>query len=320
MKRDFEINASVGSSFKSASSTPAPSLPTDKVVLRLLVVSATETDPGLAAWTDVLQRLGTPFYTFVAANEPLTRDRLVAPDGGGRYYGVLLADGALAYRAGDGWQSAFSADEWALLWAYERDYAVRQVALYSYPGPSPEDYGLRLVDTKDVGEDALLATPTPAGQRLFSYLRPDALVPIRHARACLAACDGARAEPLLSDEAGHVLAALSPSEDGRERVALTVAQGPRLLHTQLLGYGLVRWVTRGLFWGERRVFYRSTWTTGFRTVTAGARARKRRVPNASGCRLETLSRLRRSSKSCALHTRWRAASRSASRLSGQGPR
>ena len=230
---------------------PAPS---DRVALRLLVVSATATDPGLAAWEDLLQRLGTPFDTFIAADEPLTRDLLVAPDGGGRYYGVLLADGSLSHRVGDSWQSAFSADEWALLWAYERDYRVRQVALYSYPGTAPEDYGLRLVGTMDVGENALSASLSPAGQKLFSYLRPDALLPVRQARVFLAARVAQSAEPLLTDEAGHVLAALAPSGDGRERLVLTVAQGPQLLHTQLLGYGLVRWVTRGLFLGERRVF------------------------------------------------------------------
>ena len=62
------------------------------------------------------------------------------------------------------------------------------------------------------------------------------------------------AEPLLRDADGHVLAALSSAEDGRERLLLTTAQGPYLLHTQLLGYGLVRWLTQGLFLGERHVF------------------------------------------------------------------
>lgn len=51
-----------------------------------------------------------------------------------------------------------------------------------------------------------------------------------------------------------MLAVTTTSADGRERLALTMAHSPYLLHTQLLGYDLLRWVTRGVFIGQR-TFY-----------------------------------------------------------------
>jgi hypothetical protein len=39
---------------------------------------------------------------------------------------------------------------------------------------------------------------------------------------------------------------------GRERLALTFAQNPYLLHSELIGYGLVNWLTKGVYLGEYR--------------------------------------------------------------------
>ena len=257
--------------------TRAPSVPTDRVALRLLVVSATEDDPGLAAWTDLLGRLGTPYDVLNATTTPLEHDTLVAPDGTGRYQGILLTEANLSHFDGDGWTSAFSREEWERLWRYERDYGVRQVAFYTQPGTVPEDYGLRLVETHDLGEQALLTTLTPAGQRVFSYLQPDAQVPLHYARAFLTEA-GPGVTPLLEDADGRVLAVLATAEDGRERLALTVAQSPYLLHTHLLGYGLVRWLTQGLFLGKRHVFlqadvddwFQASYRWNLETLSAGS--------------------------------------------------
>ncbi|MEZ4606930.1 MAG: hypothetical protein R2865_09070 [Deinococcales bacterium] len=34
------------------------------------------------------------------------------------------------------------------MWQYERDYGIRQVALYGFPGTFPEDYGLSYVSAQ----------------------------------------------------------------------------------------------------------------------------------------------------------------------------
>ncbi len=228
--------------------------PLQKIALRLLVISATTQDPALAGAKTLLDQLGVPYEVLIATTSELTSQQLIAPDGGGRYQGVLLTTGNLAYLDGAAWKSAFTDEEWNLLWQYERDYRVRQVALYVVPGAYPENYGLIAAGTADTSLTPLPLTLSQSGQALFSYLQPQAQIPVRNAwtyLARIAPLNGA--EPLLNDAAGNVLAAMSTSGDGRERIALTFDQSPYLLHTQLLGYGLVRWVTQGLFLGERRM-------------------------------------------------------------------
>ena len=60
--------------------------------------------------------------------------------------------------------------------------------------------------------------------------------------------------PLLVDDAGTVYAATRTYPDGREALVLTFAQSPTAVHTLQLGYGVVSWVTRGLFVGEHHVY------------------------------------------------------------------
>ncbi len=235
-------------------SAPPAAAPLQKIALRLLVISATTQDPALAGAKTLLDQLGVPYEVLIATASELTSQQLIAPGGSGRYQGVLLTTGNLAYLDGAEWKSAFTDTEWNLLWQYERDYRVRQVALYVSPGAYPEDYGLIATGTADTSLSPLLTTLSQSGKTLFPYLQPQAQIPVRNAWTYLtriAPLNGV--EPLLNDAAGNVLAVKSTSSDGRERIALTFDQSPYLLHTQLLGYGLVRWVTQGLFLGERRM-------------------------------------------------------------------
>ena len=60
--------------------------------------------------------------------------------------------------------------------------------------------------------------------------------------------------PLLADGAGTVYAATRTYPDGREALVMTFAQSTNATYTLQLAYGVVSWVTRGLFIGERRVY------------------------------------------------------------------
>lgn len=226
-----------------------------RVAMKILVVSATDGDPGLEAITTMLDQIGTPYDVLLAADQPLTAGMLVGADGTGSYQGVVLANGSLAYESSPGvWDSAFDWAEWNLLWQYERDYAVRQIALYTYPSTYPEDYGIRATSASS---NTLHASLTTAGSQIFSYLQPTADIEIRYAYTYLGTLDasgGVSATPLLKDSSGDVLAVSSTSADGRERIALTFASNPWLMHAQLLGYGLVDWVTKGVFLGQRRAY------------------------------------------------------------------
>lgn len=230
-----------------------------KVALRLLVVGASPDDVGVAALEALLDQVGVPYETLIGSQETLTWERLVDADGIGRFQGVLLTSNNLSYFDGMAWQSAFDADEWNTLWSYEREYGVRQVSLYTYPSSWPEDYGIAFAGVHVTMSDALPASLTRDGQRAFDYLQRTARVPIRYAYTYLAAIDPASTSfavtPLFTDPSGNVLGVTSVSADGRERLALTFSNGRYLVHTELVGYGLLRWVTRGVFLGERSLYF-----------------------------------------------------------------
>ncbi|MFJ8958919.1 hypothetical protein ACIRG5_05975 [Lentzea sp. NPDC102401] len=226
---------------------------TDRVALRPLVIALDAADFGLSTWKTVLDRIGTPYDVLTARSEQLTAGRLLRPDGTGRYSAVLLTDNALLQPDGSGgYVSAFDVTEWQTLWDYERTFRVRQVSLYTSWGTFPEDYCLRPGIEGGVGGSGLQATLTAAGRGLFDRLTPNAIVPVTFSyvyRSTMA--PGCAAQPTLM-AGNHVLGVVSTSADGRERAALTFSSNEFLPQTDMLGYGLVRWATRGVFAGELR--------------------------------------------------------------------
>nr|CEL14166.1 hypothetical protein [Kibdelosporangium sp. MJ126-NF4]CTQ88533.1 hypothetical protein [Kibdelosporangium sp. MJ126-NF4] len=223
-----------------------------KVALRPLVIALDKDDFGLPTWKSVLDKVGTPYDVLLARSEPLTAAKLTRPDGTGRYNAILLTDNALLYPDGNGdYVSALDATEWQTLWTYESTYQVRQAALYMSWGTFPEDYCLR-AGTEGGVEDPVQATLTSAGAQFFDYLKAGAQIPISDSyvyRSKLAT--GCGAQPLLT-LGSDVLGVLSRSADGRERAGLTFSSNEYLVQTDLLGYGLLRWATRGVFVGEQR--------------------------------------------------------------------
>jgi hypothetical protein len=238
--------------------TPTPSL----VALRMLILTAGADDPNLDAARAMLAQTGVPYDVLDAATTPLLETTLIDPaNGAGRYQGVILTNNALLFQnAGGGYEYALDPPEWALLWQYEATYKVRQLSLYTFPGTWPEDYGLRYIE----GSASASADVTPApGQTLTADLRPSAVLPVRNAYnypatvldpAQWSAAGVTAVQPLLIGSAApnQVFAATSTTTDGRERLALMMAQNQYFLHSQLLNSTLVNWVTRGLYLGEYR--------------------------------------------------------------------
>ncbi len=228
-------------------------VPGTKVMLRQLVIAADEDDPELPAWRTILDQIGTPYEVFVANRQALSADTLVRADGTGRYNAILLTSNTLAYRSRAGqYVSAFDDAEWEALWDYERAFRVRQVALNAAPGEVPEDYYLRARSEGAVGTVPVLARLTKAGTKVFDYLSPAIRIPISGTYVYrTSVATGGDARPLLTVDSA-VLGVLSTAADGRERAALTFVLSPTLPVTSLLGYGLLRWATRGIFLGEQR--------------------------------------------------------------------
>src|SRR5690606_41026595 len=114
-----------------------------------------------------------------ALSPQLTAESLVGPDGVGRYNAILLTNSMLLYQdSGGNFVSGLTGDEWNVLWAYERDFGVRQATLYASYGTFPEDYCLRARTEGTVGEPGITARLTATGAAVLDYLNPRAQVPI----------------------------------------------------------------------------------------------------------------------------------------------
>jgi hypothetical protein len=231
------------------------SRPEDRVALRQLIIATNEQDVGLPAWTAILDKIGTPYDVLFASAEPLHSGRLVRTDGVGRYNAVLLTSSTLFFKEDTGgYRSAFDPDEWRTLWEYERTFAVRQAAVNGSPRGNPEDYCLQLRDEGPTGTGQVTVCLTAAGARVFDHLAAGARLPLTCSyvyRSRLTTSPGCQAAPLLTIDS-DVVGVVGRSPDGRERLALTFTLGAAQPIEDLLGFGLVRWATRGIFLGEKR--------------------------------------------------------------------
>jgi hypothetical protein len=237
----------------SQASPAGPAAPGSTVALRQLVVATDGDDPGLATWKSVLDKIGSPYDVVLAKSDPLDGQSLVRPDGAGRYNAVLLTDSALLQPgSGGNYVSALSPEKWQALWAYERTFQVRQVALKTSPNPFPEDYCLRPVSDGPTPAPGVQATFTAPGAQVFDYLNPAVAIPIQNTylyRTTIGPGCNAQAVLTVGDD---VVGVVAVDKDGRERAGLTFSLGANQVVTDMLGYGLLRWATKGVFLGEQR--------------------------------------------------------------------
>jgi hypothetical protein len=229
-------------------------VPACGIELKLLVVSADGAEAVLPAIRQTLEYLGTPYDLFVASTEtPLTADRLTAGCAG-RYQGVITTTGELG--------GAFSADEFAVLEAYEALYGVRRVVWYTYPIPAlgwwwPTFPGGAVYATP---EEPVYVTFTPEASTVFTHINRSDInrssgLKIVHANVYRAPAFDAATVPLLVDHAGYTVAAMrTDPSTGRQTLALTFDSNQHATHNLVLGYDLISWVTKGIFVGERHAY------------------------------------------------------------------
>jgi peptidoglycan/xylan/chitin deacetylase (PgdA/CDA1 family)/predicted lipoprotein with Yx(FWY)xxD motif len=224
----------------------------DRVALRALVVATDSNDFGVATWKATLDRVGAAYDVLYDSTTPLTADTLVGADGVGKYNAILLTNSMQIYASGGTYLNGLTSDEWNLIWAYERNFGVRQAALYTSYGTWPEDYCLRAAGETSVGDTPLNLSLTSAGAGVFDYLKPTATIPLQQSYVYdTTIAPGCSADATLTDGT-NVLGVRSTSTDGRERIALTFTSNQYLMQSDLLVFGLFRWATKGLYLGEQR--------------------------------------------------------------------
>jgi hypothetical protein len=228
--------------------------PSPTLDLKVLVIASDGNEADLPAIKQVLDYAGTPYTVYIAAQTPngLTPDKL-SSGCTGYYEGVILTNGTLSYSNNGVWTSALSQQEWTNLWTYESTFGAREVSWYTYP---TSDFGYQVPSGAiDTTSTPLPTTLTTQGQSVFSYLNATTTVTIQNAYTyqALPLTDGATT-PLLTDANGNALIAVRQDTDGRQILSQTFDSNANLVHTLVLSYGVLNWVTKGLFLGERHVY------------------------------------------------------------------
>lgn len=214
-----------------------------------MLLAADGQEPAFLAWEAALQREGVPYHAIVAhVGHPPIDARMLAVDATrARYQAVIVVAGGLPAFDGARYVSALTADEWAALADFERDFGIRRITAFAYPSAS---YGLS-APTFSGATTGLAGKLTPAGRAVFDELRGD--VPVDpNAYGHLAKPADANFTTLVAGQEGSALVGVYTHADSREEMVCTVDGNAAMIHVQLLRHGMLRWVTRGVYLGHQR--------------------------------------------------------------------
>ena len=233
--------------------------------MQVLVVTSGKSEADFPAITLALDYLGTP-YTVL----DISTTGNIIPSGSlsngchGFFQGVIFTFG----------NNRYTISNISDLDTYENQFNVRQVNWYVYPDPN---FGLASpVGTVDASSTPYNFHYEAAAGSIFPYANVANPVGIVNAFIYLsAAANGST--PLLTDDSGNVLAAVYNMPLAYQYLSLTFDSNQYLTHDLVLSYGLINWVTQGMFLGEHHTYFTpqvddyfiddSEWTPGLACST-----------------------------------------------------
>ncbi len=214
--------------------------------MRLLVVNNAEANAG-AGYADfpaiqqILNYVGTPYDVVdVSGAAPTLSDGACHA----YYQGVIFAYGGDYYSI-SAWQSA--------LISYEQTFGVRQLNWYDTPDPN---FGLSYTGTQIPSTETYTTNFTTAAAPVFFYANTATPLTITNAAVDLATADpaaGGTLTPLLQDASGNIVSAIY-TLNGQQFLSQTFDSNPYLTHDLVVAYGLLNWVTNGVFLGDYHVY------------------------------------------------------------------
>jgi hypothetical protein len=160
------------------------------------------------------------------------------------YQGVIFAYGGDYYNI-PSWQST--------LISYEQTFNMRQLNWYDVPDPN---YGLSYTGTQIPDTSTYTTNFTAAAAPVFFYANTATPLTIANASVDLATADvaaGGSLTPLLQDASGNIVSAIY-NLNGQQFLTQTFDSNPYLTHDLVVAYGLLNWVTKGVFLGDYHVY------------------------------------------------------------------
>jgi hypothetical protein len=259
----LSINAGAATIAAAAVATGKP------LAMKLLVLAGNTGEPSYGAITAFLNQIGVPFTAQILSAMPpdANGNRLSSfplsdsSTGRGLYQGIILTNGNFGV-CDPTCHSLLSAADWSALDTYAAQWGVRVVSYYTFPEAR---YGLAYASgANHTDANPLNVTFTTAAATIFPYLNRANAVPVTAPSAngvggvwaylaTPVAATGETTTPILTSGT-FTVGATHTSADGRESLALTMDNDTFLLHSLAFNYGLVNWVTRGVFLGARRMY------------------------------------------------------------------
>ncbi|MDP2163821.1 MAG: JDVT-CTERM domain-containing protein [Hydrogenophaga sp.] len=223
------------------------------VDMRILLLSAQGNPDLIDAPKALLEKLGVPFDVLITSTNPTATaaalNALSDGNGNGKYQGFLLETDTLDI----GGVSTLAAGQWAQLAQYQINFGVRQVVMYQNPY-DPFSFGQTPVGGVSIAETPMKATLTDAGKQVFDYLnltRPVDFIRTYWLQSTPATLNAGEKLDVLLENSGFIVASVFTEADGRQTLGLNLASNPNLNHVWLLGPGMVNWLTKGVYMGER---------------------------------------------------------------------
>ncbi|MFL6449385.1 MAG: hypothetical protein ACJ746_17135 [Bryobacteraceae bacterium] len=236
-------------------------------MMKLLVIGTGNEDISYQSISTYLDRLGVPYNAVLINNvSPNTAgDRLSsvsftdAATRNGAFQGIILTDSSFNICTAT-CHSLLSDTDWSRLNSYAARFAVRTVIYNGWPEPQ---WGLQPGDSgaSYTASNPLQVKLTTAGAAIFSYLNASNAISISGQgntgiwayRALPIAAANETTIPILTAGA-NVVAVTHYTADGREILTMAMDNYPTLLHSMAFSYGVIDWVTRGVFLGSRRIY------------------------------------------------------------------
>lgn len=232
---------------------PGPRLG-DMIDLKLLVLCPHRQDPNCTALCRIMDYIGMKYDVLATSEANLSEDRLWQGTHA-RYQGIVLSTGYFAQwnTALSDWYDPLDDEEWNALHAFQARFGIRVASFCGIPRVFATTNALMIHEPASTQETPLELTLTDAGRQIFGYLNGDCRIPVLSGTAIAVTPMTIASTPLLEGADGQTYGALWTTKEGCEYLALTLEHGERSLHTLLLAYGVLNWVTRGVFLGQRKV-------------------------------------------------------------------